>query len=181
MTATITVPAHTTNDAIFSDETTRRLRDGHGRIGSVASRLLSLRNMLAAVFRQAVTEFDFVEEPGLAEEQYQLDLTEYKVELCVASRNHTHRGERAIKRLATALDVNKLLRSMQIEWASHRSDELNAEYLLVNDLVMRTFVLCSQEPCYEVEIDEGYWSIYFEDRKGNTYAEIIISRQRTPG
>jgi hypothetical protein len=168
-----------TPNNFFAEDSSKRVRSAHGRVSPSGSRLLSLRTLLSTVpeFKESVTSFLLTEETGMVREKYVMDLTEYRVEVIATSRNHMNRADRCIRQLATAISINNLLHAMQREWETHQSAAIEDEYLMVNDIIMRAFVLCSYGLRYETEVDTGYWSVYFEDLKGNTDAEIIISRK----
>jgi hypothetical protein len=162
----------------FEPSLNDRLLERHLHMSSIQSRLLSLRGLLGRVAEQHVKDFSFRNVAlNYVEETYALDFQDFTIRVQIRTYHVCNPSERRVAKPETALSINRVLRGIEAASPSRDNELARNQYFIVRELVQKLFVLASSETQYQTTCEEDYWSLFFNDPKAATQAEIEVERK----
>lgn len=161
-----------TFDAKLSEE----ILSDHLSMTRSQSRLLSVRTLIGLLATNYLTEFNHDVHAQHVEDEYVLMTDRHRVSVVIQSNTPLYNKMKRVAHPSTAITNNKMLYLMQEDWKAIRGEKDEKALLMIQDLLMRTFVMCSETASFRIEFDDGYWNALFVDNRHFCSAEITVER-----
>lgn len=162
---------HTTTISALDALALNKVEKERIRINPSRSRLNGLTALFLELFKYQKPSLMVHQSETRIQESYNAYIGDFQVKLIVLAYNVRDSVPSLIKQPSTALQINALRNHL----IHHSNAEFFDAHIPVFDFPTKAFGLCGQMCQYQVDIDEGLWTIWFCDATNRTSACLEIA------
>lgn len=166
----------TTEQDFFTVELSKKVLDSHLKVSGNQSRLLTVRGLIQSLLSPYVDCFNHQVFEQHVQDTYSVIADKYRTTIVVQSSTVLYSRKKRVAYPSTAITNNKMQALLFADWKSLRGKKDESAFLALQDFLMRVFVTCSESTRYQIDFDDSYWNMLFDDTRANVSVEITVER-----